>query len=286
MTQTNRSEHPAAEAVHRRGALAADEADCVLAAEVRDPRGGSSPVRALVDRRLELHEGIDEDRRAGSRRHERISRGQHALAAVLPALDGLVLFWFLVAILNVDVRRPDVTVLVAAVLAALASIAVGAWNSRLGHHLQTFIDDHRRIPWGGLDVTTLVMLVATGMMWLALGTMMALRVAEEVYQATGRHDVTGWVIAGALAWALVLVNAYVLHLALSDGSAQTRELDALGAVLRRPLRQLERLRRRAARLRHGTLGAAAGLARPGELPVELGTQRLTAVPASDDRPTT
>lgn len=113
------------------------------------------------------------------------------LATALPILDWAVLFWFLIGVLIADLRRIDVSLLVAAVLAVLASVAVAAWNSRLGHHLQTLVDDDRRIVRAGLNVTTTAMLIGTAVMWLALGAMMTLRVEEEVYQATGRRELAG-----------------------------------------------------------------------------------------------
>lgn len=111
-------------------------------------------------------------------------------------------------------------------------------------------------------------------MWLAaLGAMMTLRVEEEVYQATGRRDLVGWVIALVLACALILINAYVLNLALSDGSPATRELDALGQVLRRPLRRLDQLRRRSSRVRHRIVVRAEAIQR---IHPETGPRQLRA----------
>lgn len=238
-------EHPSASGLRRRRAVADQAAAHVVEQEIRDPRGGTYPLRDLLERRTEVHQQIDEDQRGGSRRHDAISPAQRMLARLLPVLDGLVLFWFLTGVLNSDLRRVDVLLVVAAVLAVLASVAVAAWNVQVGRHLQGFTDPQRRVVWGGLDVTAVTMVVGTAVMWLLLAAMMVLRVREEVFQATGVRDTTGWVIALTLACALVLVNAYTLHLALSDGSRLTRELAALGRALRGPLRRRRRLHHRA-----------------------------------------
>lgn len=243
-------EHPAAGGLRRRRAAALSNVEGFGDQVVRDPRGGRTSAGELVARGFGLHGRIDAEQRGGTRRHDRISRGRRALTRVLPVLDGLVLFWFIAGVLNADLRRVDVTTVVAAVLAVLASVAVAAWNTWVGEHLQDFTDRDRHLVPGALDGVAVLMVGATALVWGLLGAMMTLRVSEEIYQSTGQRGVTAWVVALALAAALVLLNAYVLHLALCDGSPLTRELHAIGRVLRGPLRRRERHRRRAVALKH------------------------------------
>jgi hypothetical protein len=221
-------EEPALSGLRRRLTRHRSAAHHIPGTPVRDPRGGRSTVDELLDRRAEVHARIDAEERDGSRRHHRISLGRRWLLRLLPVLDGLVLCWFLVGVLNADLRNPDPTVAVAAVLAVLGSIAVAAWNATVGEHLRRWKDEDGNLEWGAVDGVGRGLLGAGAVMWALLGAMMYVRVSDEVYQATGVDGAAVVVVALALSAAVVLVNAYVLVLAFADGSPLTGELDRIG----------------------------------------------------------
>lgn len=213
---------------------------------VRDPRGGVTTASAIVDRMARAHAQIDHDERAGSRRHDRISAGQRRLLRLLPVLDGLVLLWFLVGVLNVDLRRPDPVLAVAVALALLGTLAVAAWSAAVGEHLRRSKDAGRRLVWAAVDATGRGMVALTVVVVGLLGVLMFVRVSDEVHQATGLGGTMAVVVALALAGSVVLLNLYILYLSMSDGSATTTELDRLGRALRPHLRRHARAQARAA----------------------------------------
>jgi hypothetical protein len=216
---------------------------------VRDPRGGITTAAVVIDRMARAHARIDADERAGSHRHDRISRGQRRSLRLLPVLDGVVLLWFLVGVLNVDLRRPDPTLVVAVALALLGTLAVAAWSAAVGEHLRRSKDADRRLVWAAVDGTGRGMVVLTAAMVGLLAVLMFVRVSDEVHQATGDGGTIAVVVALALAGAVVLLNLYILYLSMSDGSAVTTELDRLGRALRPHLRRHERAETRAAAVR-------------------------------------
>ncbi|MEQ3549085.1 hypothetical protein WIS52_01270 [Pseudonocardia nematodicida] len=219
-----------------------------LARVVRDPRGGVTTVAALAEDAGTLRRAVLAESAAGTRRHDRISRGQRFWLHVLPAIDGLVLFWFMTSVLNVDPRRPGILLLVAVVLALLGTIAVAAWTAAVGHALRRFKSDHGDLEWTALDGVVRGMLALTAVAVTLLGVLMYLRVYEEVFQATGVGGLIPAVVALVLAVAVVLVNVFVLQLTFADGSHRTTELDRLAGVVGPHLRRRERALRRAARL--------------------------------------
>jgi len=207
---------------------------------VRDPRGGITTVDAALERMAEAHRRITADEQAGSEQHRRISRGQRWLLRLLPLLDGLILFWFLTGILNADLRTIDTTVIIAAALALLCTVAVAAWTATVGEHLRRYKDIGRNLVWGAVDGLGRGMVVLTALMCALLAAMMYVRVSDEVFQATGVAGVGAIVIAITLAAAVVLVNGYVLYLSFSDGDSVTTELDRLGRVVSPHLRRRDR----------------------------------------------
>lgn len=199
--------------------------------------GGSTPIKTVIASVKRIHDQVEDEARAGSHRHRRISRAQHWHIKVLPAMDALVLFWFLLGVLNADLRRPDATVMIAAVLALLCTVAIAAWNAGIGHYLRRFKAHDGGLVTAEIDRMGRVMLGATVTTWTLLGAMMYLRVSDEIYQATAVPGVGAAIIGLVLAAAIVLVNAYVTYLAFSDGSELTSDLDALSQVLAVPVRQ-------------------------------------------------
>lgn len=230
-------------------------ADHLAAAEhledrpLRDPRGGRTPTAQLLARREELHDRIDAEERTGSRLHHRISRGRSWLVRVLPLVDGLVLCWFLIGVLNVDLEAPGVTLAVAVALAVLGSVAVASWNAAAGEHLRRWKDDQGNLEWGAVDGVGHGLLLAGAATWILLAAMMYVRVGDEAYQAGGVAGPATAVVAVAFAAAIVLVNAYVLVLGFADGSPLTGELDRLGRSLGPALLARHRHRVRAERSR-------------------------------------
>jgi len=221
-----------------------DEVRRVPNTTVRDPRGGVLTVAAAVRRIGELRARVDHE---DSRAHERVSRGQHLLARTLPLLDGAILMWFLTGVHNVDLRHVDGTAVIAAALATLATAAVAAWSTAVGQHLQSFKDRDRRLVWAAVDGVGFGMLALTAVIAGLLGVLMYVRVADEVYQATGVAGPGSAVVALSLAVAVVVVNAYVLYLAWADGSATTREMDRLTRAVAPYLRRWHRAEERADR---------------------------------------
>jgi hypothetical protein len=215
---------------------------------VRDSHGGADTVRGITARIAELRADIREDPSPG--RHRRISTAQRWMCRSLPVLDGTVLLWFLVEVLNVDPTRllESPFTAVAAALALLGTVALAAWSGVVGEHLARFVDDRRRLAWAAVDVIGRTMLAFTGVVWVLLAAMMFVRVRTEVGYATGVLDTGTAVVAAAFAVAVVIVNAYVLYLSWSDGSDETREIELLSRAVAPHLRHRRRLWRRAARL--------------------------------------
>ncbi|TWF80303.1 hypothetical protein FHX44_116246 [Pseudonocardia hierapolitana] len=216
---------------------------------VRDPRGGLVSLQDALARQAQLRARIDADERDGSHVHDRISPGQRWQLRLLPLLDGLILFWFLAGVLNADLRTVDTTAVVAASLALLCTVAVAAWTAAVGEHLQRCKDRDRNLVWGAVDGIGRAMLALTAAMAGLLGAMMYVRMSDEVYQATGAPGAGATIIGLTLAAAVVLVNVYILHLAFSDGSTVTRELDRLGRIVAPHLRRRARHLALAERLR-------------------------------------
>ncbi len=212
---------------------------------VRDPGGGLVPLGTALTEIARLRAGIGHDQSLGSRLHDKISGFQRFLAGALPLLDGGVLFWFLVGVLNVDLRRFDFLMLIAAMLAVLGTIAVAAWNAALGRRLQVAKNDTGGVIWDAVDGVERIMLGLTAVVSLLVGAMMYVRVADEVYQATGvAGSATAVVISLTLAVAIVVLNLYVLHLAFADGSHLTRRADGLARTVAPHIRRNEREQRR------------------------------------------
>jgi hypothetical protein len=215
---------------------------------LRDAHGGVDTVRGATARITDLRMVIRQD--VSPARHRRISTTQRLLCRLLPVLDGAVLLWFLLEVLNVNPRRlltsPNTYVAIA--LALLGTVALAAWAGAVGEHLARFVDDRRRLAGPAIDVIGRTMLVLTALVWLLLAAMMFVRVRAEVGFATGVTDISTDVIAAALAAAVVVVNAYVLYLAWSDGSEETREIEMLSRAVAPHLRARRRLWRRAADL--------------------------------------
>jgi MFS family permease len=211
---------------------------------VTDAHGGADTVRGITAHLADIQHRIRTDPSPG--RHRRISAGQRWLLRLLPLLDGAILWWFLVGVLNVDVRTPDPDFAIAVALALLATVALAAWAAIVGEHLARFVDDRRRTAWAAVDAVGWAMVVLTAAVWALLAAMMWVRVRDEVFQATGVLDAGGVVIAAALAAAVVVVNAYVLYLSWSDGSDETREAERLGRTLTPHLRDRQRLAHRVA----------------------------------------
>lgn len=207
---------------------------------VRDPGGGLVTVGKAMVEIDELRAQIGRDRRLGSYRHNKITSLQRFLVGSLPLIDGAVLFWFLLGVLNVDLRRLDALMIVAAVLAVLGTVAVAAWNTAVGRRLQVAKNDAGGIIWEAVDGVERIMLGISAVVALLVGAMMDVRVADEVYQATGVADATSVIVGVTLGASIVVLNLYVLHLAFADGSNITRRADALERCLRSPVRRFER----------------------------------------------
>ena len=235
---------PAASALRRRLAVARHDLAGIGERIVPDAQGSADTVRGLTAHLADVQQRIRTD--PASSRHRRISSAQRWLRRLLPLLDGAVLSWFLVGVLNVDVRHPDADAAVAVALALLATVALAAWATIVGEHLARFVDDRRRLAWAAVDAVGWGMVVLTATVWTLLAAMMWVRVRNEVYEATGVLDTAGVVIPAALAASVVVVNAYVLYLSWSDGSDETREAERLGRILTPHLRDRQRLAHRIA----------------------------------------
>jgi hypothetical protein len=231
--------------IQHRQVLHRDAVELIASTPIRDPRGGLTTVAAASADMQDLRHAVLGETRAGSRRHLRISRTQRLVVRLLPALDWVVLVWFLTGVLNVDLRVVDPALLVAVALALLCTIAVAAWTSAVGEHIQRSKDDRGDVVWQHLDTTSWALLAITLVMSALLGVLMYVRVADEVYQATGVADATGVAIALALAASVVLLNTYVLYLSFRDGSVATRDLDRLGRAVAPHVRRQHRAHGRA-----------------------------------------
>jgi hypothetical protein len=221
-------------------------AAAVPAVPVQDPLGGLTSVGAALVRMNDVKARVQTETDDGFVHHRRVGPGRRLARRLLPVLDGLILLWFLAGVLNADLTVFDVTLAVAAALALLCTVAVAAWTSLVGEHLQRSRDPRTGdLVWAHLDATSWGMLGLTAVMDLLLGTMMWVRVQDEVAQAAALPGAAATVIALALAFAVVLVNVYVLALAFTDGSAQTRELDQIARIVRPHLRRERRARQRA-----------------------------------------
>jgi hypothetical protein len=265
---TNFDHHHALASLRRRRAGHIDAARRLTTLALPDPRGGLTSLEGIEARLAELRGRIDAEERTGSRRHDRISRTQRVIKSVLPLLDGVILLWFLAGVLNVDVHHPDFLVLSAIALAVLCTVAVAAWTDAVGRHLQRFTDTAGSLVVPLLDGVSTAMLLATGLMAALLGTLMFIRVHDEVYQATGVAGTAAIVVAAVLAAAIVLVNLYVLQLSIADGSPQTRELEQLARAAR------PHTRRRARHIAHadalsGRIAVRIVAARTLDLPPTL-----------------
>lgn len=275
---------PTVERLHRQRAVAQSVVDRIPEKVVPDPRGGRTTVSALVDDVAGARDTVRTEQRGGSERHRRISTAQRWQLRLLPVLDGLVLSWFLVGVLNVDLRRPDATLVVALALAVLCTIAVAAWVATVGRHLRRYKNDTGDVVWTLTDGTARGMLALTAVAVLMLGVVMYVRVSDEVFQATGVGGPGAAVVAVVLAVAVVLVNVYVLYLSFADGSPLTTEADRLGRAVRKPLRRRESAQARVDRLTARIASrerAERDLHRPA-----TGTDRLRVVgpPPEESRP--
>jgi uncharacterized membrane protein len=225
-----------------------DAAGRTVTAPLRDPRGGATTVEAAVRRIAFLRTTVDDAVDAGWALHRRIPPGQRRLVRALPVLDWLILLWFFVGVLNVDLTRLDPTAVIAAALAALCTVAVAAWNTGVAQHLQRSKDPRTGdVVWENLGATGWALLAVSTVLAGLLGATMFVRVSEEVVQAGGLTGGAVVVIAATAAASVVTVNLLVIVLAYRDGSATTRELEQLAHAALPHLRREHRSRRRAGR---------------------------------------
>lgn len=207
---------------------------------IRHPGGGLVTIGSAFQELRQLRQVIRAEQDAESHRHEKVGRFQRFLTWFLPILDGFVFLWFMIGIMNVDLRQPGLLFGIAAVFATIATVVVAAWNAVLGQRLRIHKSESKGIIWDAVETLDKIMLGISAVMALLVGTMMFVRVHEEIYQATGANNAASIIIAVALAAAVVVLNLYVLLLVFQDGSTQTHRADQLTRKLRRPVRRHER----------------------------------------------
>lgn len=219
---------------------------------VAHPSGGHRTLSRTEADRDTLAARVDQERGQNSRKHDRLPRWFRHLPRVVLVFDFLLLLYFLSGITDVNWSNPESPQLAFAVgLAAMITLVSYGCFALAGDRLRAHKGHAGRIPFGGLDWLTWVIVIASTVGILVLGVLMFSRMWSEVLVALGDGArITAISVAAAVAAVSILANVMVISVHAKDGSEETDRLDAFGAALRRPLLRRDRMRRRAARLEH------------------------------------
>ncbi|WP_300010425.1 hypothetical protein [Pseudonocardia sp.] len=227
-------------------AAAGRERAAELRAGFRRGPGGEVRTPAVADARQDdLVRAVESEPR-----HRRAGRGHRVVARILPWIDALLFGYFVAGVSNADLTRPwatPVASLVALAFTLFLVLTVAAFTPWLGRELRDQRSPSGQVRFADIGPVTSGLLAVWTVLVLAIGVTMFVRVRTEAGYA-GAEPAAAITVAVLLALASVAMTAYVLGVAMSDGSAEADEMRALGRTRRRVESRALRRERRAARL--------------------------------------
>jgi hypothetical protein len=188
---------------------------------------------------LHAHLGaaIRDDVAHGATVHRRLPWPVRQVPWIVAVLDCAVLLSFCADIFNVDPTAPlqaPVASLAALLLAVLGSGVAFTWLATTGSRLRTYRNKLGEIEWAAAGTSTWILLAVSGVLVVALATLMNARVSVEVAQAFDDPTSSGAAGLGLVFAVLSAVaNLAVLAVHAFDGSWLSAELARAGRLLHR-----------------------------------------------------
>jgi hypothetical protein len=243
----------------RRGGWTAWRADR-LAARAADLRrraawSRAAPTRAASGAALAPEERIERHRllagtvAEGGERHRRPGRGARFVARLIPWVDALLFGWFVAGVSNADLAEPwttPVESLVTVGFTAFVVLTVAVLTPWLGRSLRPYKSPSGQARFAEIGPVLTGLLGLWAVVAAAIAVTMYVRVDAEAGYA-GADPLAGGTVAVLLALASVAMTAFVLLVAVSDGTPEADELRALGRTQVRTESRAGRLERRARR---------------------------------------
>jgi hypothetical protein len=173
---------------------------------------------------------LDETVAAGGERHRRASRGARSAARLIPWLDALLFGWFVAGVSNADLAEPwttPVESLVTIGFTAFVVLTVAVFTPWLGRALRPYKVRSGQVDFAEIGTVLGGLLGLWALLTVSIAVTMYVRVTAEAGYA-GVNAWAGGTVAALLAVVSVALTAFVLLVAVSDGTALADELRALG----------------------------------------------------------
>src|ERR1022692_1568312 len=221
------------EAVKARQARLRIQAGLRRTHRITHPDGGERTVAETLADQEAQRASINADIKAGSRRHDRVSRGFRQLPGLVAVLDFLLLLFFFAGITNVNWSMAlSIELAFAIVLAVMTTGVSYGFLALAGRRMRCCKDDSGAIRFDELDRLAKVVTAAAVAAIAVLAVLMFVRMRAEVLDALGhRAGATAMIVPAALATVSVLANALVIVVHALDGSPEVDRLGALGAAV-------------------------------------------------------
>jgi hypothetical protein len=219
--------------------------------DLTDPRGGVITPFTLVSEGRELHSRVRDEWAQGGDVHRRLPRLTRWIPPAVAVLDGLLLFYFMAGVVNVDLDAPALWPTTVAVTFAVfgATVAMG-WLVLTGHGLKACRSARGGVTWGAVDALLAFELLVAAAAISAVAVLMFIRVRQDVVDALGPvPGSTAVLLAAVFAVLSGTANLCVLIVHARDGSTKTERLDELARTVRRHRRRVGRVLRRLERRR-------------------------------------
>lgn len=217
----------------------------IRSAVLRNPSGAASTAASRAARHEHLRELVED---SGEARHRRVSRGHRVAARILPWVDALLFGYFVAGVSNADLAQPwttPIASLVALAFTAFLVLTVAVFTPWLGRGLRQHKAPSGQVRFAAIGPVLTGLLGLWSLLTLAIGVTMFVRVRTEADYA-GADPWAATAVAVLLALASVAMTAYVLGVAIADGTPQADELRTLGRERTRAEARARRRERHAA----------------------------------------
>jgi hypothetical protein len=227
-------------------------ADHLMLTRVKHPDGGERTVaetRADEDEQRQL---VSRETAMGSRKHHQLPHWLSWVPRFVLFFDFALLLYFFAGITNVNWHAALSTELGFAVtLAGMVTLLSYGFLSFTGHRMRSYKNHAGTVHLDELDGFTKAAFGTAMMVVAVLAALMYVRIHSEVLiAAPSGAGLTALGIPLAVAVVSAVANLLVVLIHTLDGSDEVARLDALAAATRRPSRQADRLRQRAAQQAH------------------------------------